>query len=146
MVAVNDRPEPASSTRAGEIKSYWFRTFGLPQLTMLWELLYVNGVKTLPEGFVLKYVDAIALAYLIMSDGSRSGNTVTLHTQGFGLAGNNILSAELNERFGLHTQVKSHKGTMWVVYIPSTDAAKLRALVEPYVIPSMHYKLPVIRK
>lgn len=145
MTAINNRPEPAGSDREGEDKSFWFRTFGLPQLTVLWQLLYVNGVKCVPAGFVLAHVDPIALAYLIMCDGSTSGSTVIIHTQGFSDESNLNLSNELNQRYGLNTTVIPPKRTMKVVKIPSTDAARLRSLIEPHMIPSMRYKLPKVR-
>lgn len=146
ITEIGTRIEPVSSSRHGIVKSYWFRTFGLPQLTTLWNLLYVDGEKRVPAGFVLEHVDACALAYLIICDGSTSGSTVIIHTQGFSEESNNILSKELNLRYGLNSSVISHKKTMKVIKIPSSDAALLRFIIEPHMIPSMQYKIPLIFK
>lgn len=77
-----------------------------------------------------------------MDDGSRNGNTVLLHTESFTKADNLILSKELNTKFGLNTQVISHKGYYSIIKIPYTDSAHLVQLVKPYILESMMYKLP----
>lgn len=135
------RMEPANSTRAGLIKSYWFKTFSHPSFTTLYNLFYVNGVKVIRPGLVLEHVTAVSLAYLVMSDGSLNGNTLTLHTQSFTQAENLIFSQELNAKFGFSSKVVSHK-SYWVVVFPSSDGHKLQTILEPYIIPSMLYKLP----
>lgn len=83
-----------------------------------------------------------------MSDGSlepKYKKSLLLHTQGFSPEENLILSGELNEKFGLHTTVVKHynKGEVYsIIFIPTKDASLLLNLIEPYMIPSMEYKLP----
>lgn len=142
MLVLGVRIEPAHSARAGKIKSYWFKTFSHPSFTAIWNLLYVNGVKIVQPGLILNHLTEVGFAYLVMCDGSLSGNSLTLHTQGFTRSENETFSNELNTKFGLSSKVIFHKIKYWVVVFPSSDAAKLRAILAPHIIPSMQYKLP----
>jgi hypothetical protein len=142
MVNPSERIEPASSSRAGKVKSYWFRTFACSQFTALYQLLYTDNLKCIKSGLVTNYVDAVALAYWFMSDASLSGNSVTLHSQSFTETENRTISSELNLKFGLHSKVVQHKNKYWVIRFPGADGPILRKLVGPYVISSLQYKIP----
>lgn len=128
--------------RIGLVKSLWFKTFSHKSFTEVWKIFYITGKKTIRPGLVAQYVTRLSLAYWIMCDGSLNGNTMILHTQSYSHSENIILSQELNQKFGLHSQVIQHKGKYWVIKIPSEDAKILRDLIAPYIIPSMEYKLP----
>lgn len=131
-----------TGTRKGLMKSLWFKTFSHTSFTNIWELFYLDGVKVIQPGLVLKHVDSVALAYWIMCDGSLDGNTMIIHSQSFTAAENIILSTEINEKFVLHSEVISHKGKYSVIRIPSADIAVLRDIIKPHMIPTMMYKLP----
>lgn len=131
-----------SGPRKGLPKSFWFKTFSHYSFTPIWNLFYVDGVKCILPGLVLNHVTAVSLAYWIMCDGSLNGNIMILHTQGFSKEENDILCSELNQKFGFHSSVISHKGKYWVIKLPSRDAGKLRDLISPHMIDSMRYKLP----
>jgi len=141
MLAPGTRLE-LSGARKGLIKSLWFKTFSHISFTSIWELFYLNGVKMIQPGLVLNHVNAVALAYWIMCDGSLDGNTMIIHSQGFTAEENLMLSNELNEKFGLHSKVIQHKGKYSVIRIPHTDAPTLRDIIKPHMIPSMGYKVP----
>lgn len=102
----------SNGPRKGAVKSYWFKTFSHPSFTFIWDLFYVNGVKTIRPGLVLNYITGLGLAYWVMSDGSLQGDHKSMipHTQSFSLDENHILSNELNSKFGLHSRVIPHKG------------------------------------
>ena len=127
--------------QVGKIKSYWFKTWAIPQFTVLWNMLYVNGIKTIQPSFILEHVSPVALAYWIMCDGSRDGNIITLHTQGFSFVENEIISRELNERYGFSTQVKSHKKYYYVINFSSEDRILLRNLIGEHMLPDFGYKM-----
>jgi len=82
-----------------------------------------------------------------MSDGSLQSDfkSMILHSQSFTRSENEILSSELNSKFGLHSRVISHKQIYWVIYIPSRDAVILHNLIAPHMIPYFHYKVPVLK-
>lgn len=79
-----------------------------------------------------------------MGDGSlhREGRVLTLHTQGFTKKENDILSTELNKKFGFRTKVITHKNVSHVIQFSTKDANKLHDIISPYMIPSMRYKVP----
>lgn len=79
-----------------------------------------------------------------MGDGSlhREGRVLTLHTQGFTKEENDILSTELNKKFGFRTKVITHKNVSHVIQFSTKDANKLHDIISPYMIPSMRYKVP----
>lgn len=83
-----------------------------------------------------------------MCDGSlqKENLTLILHTQSFSLQENTILATELNAKFHLNSRVILHKTHYYVIKFPRHDSEKLVALVENYLIPSMLYKLPKLKK
>ncbi|WP_460918637.1 LAGLIDADG endonuclease, partial [Pseudoxanthomonas sangjuensis] len=126
----------------GQIKSYWFKTFSHPTFSVLWELLFVDGKKVILEGLILNHLTDVGLAYWIMCDGSLDGRIMILHTQGFTLEENNIISNELNIKFGFNTKVVPHKHKYFVIQFSGKDANKLHEILKDNLIPSMMYKLP----
>lgn len=134
--------------RKGLVKSYWFKTFSHASFTAIWDLFYTDGVKTIKPGLVLEHITGIGLAYWVMSDGSLQNDlkTMILHTQSFTKSENEILSSELNIKFGLHSRVISHKSIYWVIIIPSQDSVILYDLISAHIIPSFQYKIPVLNK
>lgn len=143
--AVSPQPYIAKSgTRQGLVKSYWFKTFSHPSFTCIWNMFYVDGVKTILPGLILEHLTGLGLAYWIMSDGSlqSDGRSMILHTQSFTERENELLSSELNIKFGLHSRVIPHKEKYWVIYIPSKDATVLHSLIYSHIIPSFKYKVP----
>jgi len=142
----------ASSPRLGLIKSYWFKTFSHATFTDVWNLLYGKGKKkTLSSGIITKYITALGLASIIMCDGSlSSSNQMILHMQSYTKKENEMMSKELNAKFGLRApivydwvcHVISHKQKYWVINIPARDAARLRELIQLHMLPSFAYKIP----
>jgi hypothetical protein len=137
---------PKSGPLKGEVKSYWFKTFSHTTFSTVWDLFYLNGAKTIQPGMITKYFTGRALAYWIMSDGSLAplskGGSLILHTQSFTFEENQLLSDELNSKFGLHSRVIPHKGKYYVIRFPREDANVVRDLIMPYMIPLMEYKIP----
>lgn len=123
---------PKNGIRGGLVKSYWFKTFSHKSFTEIWNLFYINGVKTIKPGLVLDYINGLGLAYWIMSDGSlqKDRKSMILHTQSFSKAENETLSNELNSKFGLPAwrsqaaRVIPHKGKYWVIFVPFSPSEK----------------------
>lgn len=49
--------------RKGLVKSYWFKTFSHPSFTIIWNMFYVDGIKTITPGIVLNHINGLGLAY-----------------------------------------------------------------------------------
>lgn len=81
-----------------------------------------------------------------MSDGSLQNDlkSMILHTQSFTLAENEILSAELNSKFGFSSRVIPHKHIYSVIFIPAGDHVILKPLIAPHMLPYFNYKVPVV--
>nr|QNH82615.1 LAGLIDADG endonuclease [Sterigmatomyces sp.] len=132
-----------NSPRHGMVKSYWFKTFSHLTFTQVYNLCYQDGAKTILPGTVANYITGLGLAYIVMSDGSLwKGNMLVLHFQGFSKEANEIFSQELNAKLGLHSSVAAYQGKYWIVRFPVSDGAKLRALIEPHMLPMFSYKIP----
>lgn len=135
----------------GKEKSFWFKTFSHKSFTKLFFLFYQekNTKKTyfkkIHEKIILDFLTPRGLAYWIMCDGSlqKDKKTIILHTQGFNLKENSILSNELNLKFNLNTKGILHKKKYYVIQTATNDAECIFKLIKPYVIPSMRYKLPL---
>lgn len=133
-----------------EIKSFYFKTFTHPTFLELYNLFYKNNIKTINKGFIIKYVDNIALAYWIMCDGSLNKRDLilTLHTENFDKETNLMIIEELNLKFNLNSRLGvSRRGnnTYYMVYIPSKDLKTVIALTHEYIITSMKYKINNIK-
>lgn len=126
------------------IKSYWFKTFSHSTFTKVYTLFYCNGKKCISSNLISDHLEDLGFAYWIMGDGSlhREGRVLTLHTQGFTLEENDMLSKQLNRKFGLNSTVKVHKTKYFVVQFPAKDANRLHVILSKYVIDSIKYKLP----
>ena len=128
--------------RKGQVKSLWFKTFSHHSFTKIWDLFYVHGVKTIKKGLISDHLTALGLAYWVMADGSlNKDKTVILHTQSYTQEENFILVNELNSLFGFNAKVVPHKDKYWVIRFSSKDSQVLCALIKPYIIPSMEYKI-----
>lgn len=130
--------------KVGLVKSYWFKTFSHTSFSVIWDLFYLDNKKTIRSGIITNHLDTIGLAYWIIGDGSlhREGRVLTLHTQGFSWDKNNILSSELNAKFGFNTKVVAHKNITYVIQFSTKDANKLHDIINLHIIPEMKYKVP----
>lgn len=135
-------------------KSTWFRTFNHDNFLALHELFYKRNDKKkrpayrkiIKKGLVTKHVTPRALAYWLMSDGSRDHRVTTLHSSSFTEKENIILRDELRKRYNLQPKVKVSKRSTkkveyFVLQFASSDAETLTQLCVPYVVPMFHYKL-----
>ena len=131
--------------RKGEVKSYYFNTFTHEVFNKLKDLFLIDGKKGVKEGLVKENLTARGLAYWIMDDGSVDGKTLIIHTSNFKEEEVLLLSTELNEKFGLRSEVKNHKVKYRVIKIPYTDGERMVSLINPYIHESMRRKLPIGR-
>lgn len=137
-----------------KVKSYWFKTFRHKTFTDLWNLFYIDNKKVIKPNLIINEVDGLALAYWIMGDGSlhKRDNYINLNTQGFSKEMNEIISNELNIKFGFNSYVTVNKKVnrgdkiveLYVVKIPSYNAKLLVPLIKEHMLYSFEYKIPKI--
>lgn len=118
-------------------------TRAYPVIIVLYELFYEmrdgHMVKRVSLD-MLPYLTPLCLAYWIMDDGTYNHGNILLCTDGFTHDEVYLLAAMLHYNLGLVcTTQKFGKGLR--LYVTAKSIPKLRALVAPYIIPSMLYKI-----
>lgn len=123
------------------IKGFWFKTFPFYSFTSFWHLCYEGDRKTIAPGVLKISLTARGLAYWIMCDGCLEGKTMYINTAKFKKEEVEIISQELNEIFGFTSIVKKYKEKYWIIKIPYNNFNRLYYLINPYIIPSLRYKI-----
>jgi hypothetical protein len=83
-----------------------------------------------------------------MDDGSiksKQSKGVFFNTQGFTFKEVLLLSNILNEKYSLITSLRKQKEG-YQIYVSGHSYENLRSIIYPYLIESMYYKFPSIRK
>ena len=135
-----------------EIQSYWFRTFRLNELDFYAKQFYKpnalgNRKKVVPK-LIHRWLNPQSLAFWFMDDGAIKGNSYVLHTQGFTRPDIVRLQQALGSVFNLQSNIQHDNKQLskngvpyYILYIPISHAKQFHALVEPYMLNIMKYKL-----
>jgi recombination protein RecA len=103
---------------------------------------YFKRKKIIPKTFA-KLIDPLALATWFMDDGSFKSihhKTYIIHSVGYTKHDLQIVQKVLEKKFGIKV-VLHMQYDRWRIYFLSETADRFKKLIEPYVIPSMKYKL-----
>ncbi len=113
--------------------SYRFTTLSFSSLNVFYDMFYSKGYKSIPD-----YLDIneLSLAVWYMDDGSKN----YLNTQQFDLVDQRKLIYVLDS-FGIKATLNRDK-IYHRIRIYDRSMSKFKALIEPYLIPGMRYKLP----
>lgn len=106
----------------------------------IYDILYINEVKTITQEYLDKINHPIALAYWFMDDGCNQG---ILATNSFTESEVNLLQTWLKEKWNI-TTVKQKSKTYFILKITKESRLDFDKLIFPYIIPSMQYKLKYI--
>lgn len=118
-------------------KAYRFFTRQHPELTELLKSFYKNKRKIIPKSLEL---DPIVLAVWFMDDGSKTKKgDVYLNSQGFSLKDQKRL-IYLIRKMGIRARINKDK-RYYRIRILKESIPGLNRIIEPYIIPSMKYKL-----
>ena len=122
--------------------SYRMYTFSNPALDFYRNIFYVNKKKIIPEDFASLLKHPLSLAVWFMDDGYKRNdcNALRLSTDSFTKSEQYILQSVLKSNFGIETSVHK-KGKYWNIYIPEKESKKFIALIQPYIIPELIYKI-----
>lgn len=128
---------------------YEFDLFTFSSLNWLYDLFYVNGIKTIsPE--ISNYLTPMSLAYLIMEYGGwvSGSKSVRIATNNFTLQEVQLLRDIFKTNFDLDCTIQllskckaNSPKDKYSIYIKVASLPRLRELVLPYMVPSMIYKL-----
>ena len=128
-------------------QNWWFSTLGHAALRFYAHQFYKDQRKRVPK-LIHRWLTPCALAYWFMDDGSiksAQSKGMLINTQGFTLGEVQHLCQVLQEQFDLKVRPrKQREGHQ--IYISGESYETFRALIEPYLIPEMDYKLPSTRQ
>jgi len=131
--------------RTGNVySSIRFQTYSLPCFNEFHDLLYVNGLKVIPNN-IFEHLTPQALAIFAWDDGTKQRSGFIFCTDNLSKAGNLLIINVLEKKFQLECslrQIKSRKGKVqYRFYIQKESMPKFKELVLPYFNESMMYKL-----
>ncbi|MBU2007472.1 MAG: hypothetical protein KKF08_19045 [Gammaproteobacteria bacterium] len=122
---------------------YRVETRSHPLYTSLWEKFYQGKPLRKTYHPFMKYMDAFGLYLLLLGDGSKNGNQIRLHFEGFSRAENMAFQSCFKKRFDLQAHI--HRSRQYYnLSFTGENRNKLYYIVEPYLnmVPSMKYKFP----
>ena len=131
-----------SESRERYAKSYWFRTVRHPILTGFHKRFYESGKKIIPKD-IASDMNPLALAVWIMDDGSLNNNQLDISTYSFTLPEIYLLIEAVKLKFNLRGQYYRDRDRGYRMYFRKSETEKLARLINPYVIPSMDYKIRI---
>ena len=119
--------------------SLYFHSKSLKELGILYHYFYQNGKKILPEN-IFKILNPRMLAIWFMDDGSNTGESFTLNTHSFSKEDHVRIVKFLKHSFKIKATIVKDR-TKWKMSIGKNEFQKFVSIVEPYIIPSMTYKI-----
>jgi hypothetical protein len=116
-----------------------FATRSLPCLTEWYNMFYQNKTKIVPLD-LYQYLDYEALAHWIMGDGTPNNNGLTLQTQSFTVQEVSSIISVLILKFDLKCSLHMQRNQP-TIYISAKSMKQISPKLQPYIIPSMRYKI-----
>ena len=112
-------------------------------LYKLRDIYYPNGKKIFPYQYLMENMDEEGLSFWYCDDGGMSGNNAKLFTYGYSFNEQELFQSFFMEKFKLRVNIHGNKNNKQTLYFPIKDTHKFFALIRPYIIPSMRYKIGV---
>jgi ubiquinol-cytochrome c reductase cytochrome b subunit len=116
-----------------------FRTYTFASFNPFYDEWYCYKRKKLPSNLE-SLLTPLSLAIWVMDDGTFTGYGMKLATDGFTEEEVRWLASLLYSKFDLGATLHQQKKN-WRLYLPKKAMFTLQKLLEPYVVPSMLYKL-----
>lgn len=123
-----------------QTSSVSFATRSLPRFVEFYNLFYLNGKKVLPEN-IYHLLTPIALAHLIMGDGSAKSHGLIICTDSYSVFEVIRLMNVLMIRYRLDCRLRNHGPNQPRIYISKHSMDQLRRIVQPFMHSSMLYKI-----
>lgn len=124
-------------------KTYFsWRFYTKPTFKHLRKLFYSNGNKVVPRDRKHFNLGPLGLAVWFMDDGGRGARTpkgVVISVRGYSVSDRELLKEYIQQRFNI--RVNLHKNGQ--LYFPVETVDKFCKIIQPYIVPSMRYKLPL---
>ena len=134
-------PSVVKSVRKDKIDyALFFRTRGLPCFSELRSLFYIDKVKRVPSD-IYNLLTPVALAHLIMGDGSAKEHGLIICTDSYELVDVVRLMNVLMIRYNIDCTLRFHTQTQPRIYIRQRSMPIIRELVKPHMTNYMLYKI-----
>lgn len=117
-----------------------FTTMQLPCFNIFRQMFYVSNTKIVPDN-IYELLTPKGLAFWIMDDGSKHGSGLHISVYAFTDKDVDKLMFTLQDKFNLKCSIHYNKDNKPRIYIFKESMDNLIALVEPYFIKEMLYKL-----
>lgn len=135
----------AERNRHDRSKTYRLQTKQHPQYKVMRDLIYRNGNRSITKT-VLKALTPEGIAIWYMDDGSWQPryNTLRLHTDAYGLTGNEIIRDYFKEYHDVEFRIEKcgkENHNYRLVITNKDNIRKFVDIVKPFIIPSMKYKI-----
>lgn len=111
----------------------------LPCFSLLKRLFYKNRIKIIPNN-IYDLINYESLAHIIMSNGSFTHKGITLNLQSFTVKELVMLINVFYIKFNIESTLHKSRNS-YTIYINVKSMNKLYPYIDPFIIPSMKYKL-----
>lgn len=122
-----------------QLSSLTVTTRSLPILVEFYNKFYCNGKKVIPQD-IYDLLTPIALAHLIMGDGTANSNGLMLCTESYTVVDVVRLMNVLMIRYRLNCTLHNAVNDKPRIYIKHKSVKDLEAIISSYIVPSMEYK------
>lgn len=127
------------SKRNRDHYSWYFHTKSLEELGLLHKYFYQNGVKIFQED-ISKIITPRMLAIWFMDDGANTVQSFTLNTHCFSKEEQGCIVKLLKNRFSISATIVKDRMKL-KIGIGRKEYKKFVHIIEPFIIPSMTYKI-----
>lgn len=119
--------------------SWYFHTKTSEDFGLFHEYFYKDGIKIIPND-VFQFITPRAIAVWFMDDGSNTQKSFTLNTQCFSLQEQEMFIKFFKKFYNISASIiKDRKQTK--IRIGRNDFEKFIKIIQPFIIPSMLYKI-----
>lgn len=119
--------------------SWYFHSRSLEELGLLHKYFYRSKAKIFSKD-ILKLITPRALAIWFMDDGSNVGNSYTINTQCFSREEQKQGIDFFKKKYNINATLVRDR-SRFKIAIGRLECQKFNAIIEPYIIPSMIYKI-----
>ena len=119
--------------------SWYFHTRSSVELGIIYKYFYRNGGKMLPQN-IDQFINPRSLAIWFMDDGSNNGNNFTISTHSFSLEEHERIIRFFKNKFGIAGTIVKDRIRFKIAF-GAGEYQKFARIIQPYVIPSMNYKI-----
>ena len=119
--------------------SWYFHSKSLEELGLFHKYFYRDRTKILPEN-IFNLITPCALAIWFMDDGTNAGNSYIINTQCFSKEEQEKIINFFKKKYDINAKIVKEYSNFKIA-LGRHEYQKLNAIIEPYIIPSMIYKI-----